>query len=104
MLHEDSDKLKLLKEFITAHQLLKKDLNQFYLRLFNLGIQSRHAISMKDYCTRLLKPLQNLMNQHDCEYLTIQNVIIHAGKLWQTLNRDKVCQELKKDREKAQHQ
>jgi len=81
VLHEDSDKLKLLKEFITAHQFLKKNLNQFYLRLFNLEIQSECAISMKDYHTRLLKSLQNLMNQHDHKYLTIQNVIAHADKL-----------------------
>src|SRR5438034_9725274 len=39
VLHESSDKLKLSKEFITAHQFFKKDLNQFYLRLFNLEIQ-----------------------------------------------------------------
>ena len=81
MLHENSDKLKLSKEFIITHQLLKKDLNQFYLRLFNLEIQFRCVIFMKDYCTRLLKSLQNLMNQHDHEYLTIQNVITHTDKL-----------------------
>ena len=81
MLHENSDKLKLLKEFTAAHQLLKKDFNQFYLRLFNLEIQFEHAISMKNYQTRLLKLLQKLMNKHDCEYLTIQNVIAHADKL-----------------------
>ena len=44
------------------------------------------------------------MNQHDHEYLTIQNVIAHAGKLWQTLDRDKVRQELKENRKKAQRQ
>ena len=81
MLHENSDKLKLLKEFTITYQLLKKDFNQFYLRLFNLEIQSEHVISMKDYHTRLLKSLQNLMNQHDHEYLIIQNVITHADKL-----------------------
>ena len=57
VLHEDSDKLKLLKEFIAAHQFLKKDLNQFYLRLFNLEIQFEHAIFTEDYYTRLLKSL-----------------------------------------------
>ena len=81
MLHEDSDKLKLSKEFIITHQLLKKDLNQFYLRLFNLEIQFRHAIFTEDYQTRFLKLLQNLMNQHDHEYFIIQNVVAHAGKL-----------------------
>ncbi len=38
VLHDDSDKLKLLKEFTAACQLLKEDLNQFYLWLFNLEI------------------------------------------------------------------
>src|SRR5438034_712497 len=33
VLHGGSDKLKLSKEFTTAHQLLKEDPNQFYLRL-----------------------------------------------------------------------
>src|SRR5438034_7461130 len=66
LFRSNSDKLKLLKEFIIIHQLLKKDFNQFYLRLFNLEIQSECVIFMKDYHTRLLKSLQNLMNQHDC--------------------------------------
>ena len=81
MLHESSDKLKLSKEFTAAHQFLKKDSNQFYLRLFNLEIQSECAISTEDYCIRFLKLLQNLMNQHDCEYLIIQNAVTHADKL-----------------------
>ena len=38
VLHDNSDKLKLLKEFIITCQFLKKDLNQFYLQLFNLEI------------------------------------------------------------------
>ena len=53
--HKDSDKLKLFKKFTAAHQFLKKNSNQFYFRLFNLEIQFRHAISMKNYCIRLLK-------------------------------------------------
>src|SRR5436190_1062486 len=81
ILHEDSDKLKLSKKFITAHQLLKENFNQFYLRLFNLKIQSEHTVSTKNYCTRLLKSLQNLMNQHDCEYSIIQHAVTHANKL-----------------------
>ena len=44
------------------------------------------------------------MNQHDHEYLIIQNAIAHADKLWQTLNREKIHQELKKDRKKTQCQ
>ena len=81
MLHESSDKLKLSKEFIITHQLFKKNLNQFYLRLFNLEIQFRCVIFMKDYHTKLLKSLQNLMNQHNCEYLIIQNTVAHTDKL-----------------------
>jgi len=102
MLHENSDKLKLSKEFITAHQFLKKDSNQFYFRFFNLEIQFRHAISTEDYHTRFLKLFQNLMNQHDHKYLTIQNAVIHIDKLWQTLNREKIHLELKKEKKKAQ--
>ena len=81
MLHESSNKLKLSKEFTIAHQFLKKDSNQFYFRFFNLEIQFKHAISTKNYHTRLLKLLQNLINQHDHKYLTIQNVITHTDKL-----------------------
>ena len=81
MLHESSNKLKLLKNFIATHQFLKKDSNQFYFKLFNLEIQSEHAIFVKNYCIRLLKLFQNLMNQHNHKYLTIQNIITHTDKL-----------------------
>ena len=81
MLHDSSDKLKLSKEFTITHQLLKKDSNQFYLRLFNLRIQSEHTVSTEDYYITLLKSLQNLMNQHDHKYSIIQNVITHTDKL-----------------------
>src|SRR5947207_6833880 len=104
VLHGGSDKLKLSNEFTAARQTVKEDPNQFYLQLFNLGIQSGHTVITKDYRTQLLKPLQNLMDQHDREYPTIQDAVAHAGKLWQTLDRDKVRQELKEDREKAQRQ
>ena len=102
MLHKNSDKLKLLKKFTVTHQFLKENLNQFYLRLFNLKIQSEHMISIENYCIRLLKSLQNLMNQHDHEYSIIQHVIIHADKLWQILDREKICLELKKEKNKIQ--
>ena len=104
MLHESSDKLKLSKKFIVAYQLLKKNSNQFYFRFFNLEIQSECAIFMKNYCIRLLKSFQNLMNQHDYKYFTIQNVIIHTDKLQQILNREKICLEFKKEKKKIQHQ
>ena len=81
MLHKSSDKLKLSKKFTVTHQLLKKDSNQFYFRFFNLEIQFEYAISIKNYHIRFLKLFQNLMNQHDHEYFTIQNVITHADKL-----------------------
>ena len=81
VLHENSDKLKLSKEFTVTHQLLKKDSNQFYFRFFNLEIQSECAISTENYHTRLLKSFQNLINQHDCKYLIIQNAVTHADKL-----------------------
>ena len=101
--HENSDKLKLSKKFIITHQLLKKDFNQFYFRFFNLEIQSEHIIFTENYHTRLLKSLQNLMNQHDCEYSIIQHVITHADKLWQILNREKIHLELKKKNKIQQH-
>src|SRR5436190_18947749 len=59
VLHGGSDKLKLSNEFTAARQTVKEDPNQFYLRLFNLGIQSGCTVITEDYCTRLLKPLQN---------------------------------------------
>ena len=102
VLHEDSDKLKLSKKFIITCQLLKEDFNQFYLRLFNLKIQSEYIISTENYCTRLLKLLQNLMNQHDHKYSIIQHAVTHADKLWQILNREKIHLELKKEKNKIQ--
>ena len=104
ILHDSFDKLKLLKKFIITCQLLKEDLNQFYLRLFNLEIQSEHIVSMKNYHTRLLKSFQNLMNQHDHKYSIIQHAVIYADKLWQTLNKEKICLKFKKERKKTQHQ
>jgi len=41
------------------------------------------------------------MDQHDREYPTIQDAVTHAGKLWQTLDRDKIRQEIKEEKEKA---
>ena len=81
MLHRDSDKLKLSKKFIVTHQFLKKDSNQFYLKFFNLEIQSECIIFTENYHTRLLKLLQNLMNQHDHKYSIIQHAVTHADKL-----------------------
>ena len=38
------------------------------------------------------------MNQHDHKYSIIQHAVTHADKLWQILNRKKICLELKKKR------
>lgn len=101
--YDNSDKLKLSKKFTAAHQFLKKDSNQFYFKFFNLEIQFECTVSTKNYHTRLLKLLQNLMNQHDFEYLIIQHAVIHADWLWQTLNREKICLEFKKEKKKVQN-
>jgi hypothetical protein len=104
VLHGDSNHLKLASEFTAAHQHVSKDPNQFYLQLSNLGIQSDHTISIDDYWTCLVKPLLNLLNQHNRHYPTIQDAVAHAGRLWQTLNPEKVQQEIKEDQERAYHQ
>jgi len=101
VLHGNSDRLKLSNEFTNARQRVSEDPNQFHLRLFNLGIQSGRTVTTEDYRTRLLKPLQNLMNQQDREYPSIQDAVTHAGKLWQTLDHDKLRQEIKEKKEKA---
>src|SRR5438045_6320932 len=44
------------------------------------------------------------MDQHDHEYPTIQDAVTHAGKLWQTLDKDKLHQEIKEEKEKAYQQ
>ena len=59
---------------------------------------------MEDYHTQLLKPLWNLMDQHNREYSAIQDAVTHAGRLWQTLDQDKLCQEIKEEKEKAHQQ
>src|SRR5215471_7563429 len=100
VLHGDSDRLKLSNEFTTARQRVNEDPNQFYLRLFNLGIQSGRSVSIEDYRTRLVKPLQNLINQQDRTYLTIQDAVAHAARLWQTLDPDRVRQEIREDRDR----
>jgi hypothetical protein len=69
----------LSSEFTTAHQDVSEDPNQFYLHLFNLGIQSGCSVDVEDYQAHLVKPLQNLINQQDHTYLTVQDVVAHAG-------------------------
>ena len=101
VLHEDSDCLKLLNEFTVAHQCVNEDPNQFYLCLFNLGIQLKCTINVDEYWTCLVKSLQNLISQQDWMYSNVQEVVIHAEQLWQTLDSDKVQQEIRDDRDKA---
>ena len=79
VLHEDSDYLKLSNEFIMTYQHINKDLNQFYLHLFNLEIQLKCTIDVNKYQTYLVKLLQNLINQQDQTYFNIQKVVVHAG-------------------------
>jgi hypothetical protein len=98
VLHGGSDKSKLSNEFTAARQTFAEDPNQFHLRLFNLGIQSGRTVTIEDYRTRLLKPLRNMIDQHDREYHTVQDVVTHAGKLWQTLDKEKLRKEMKEER------
>lgn len=102
VLHGDSDRLKLSSEFTIARQRASEDPNQFHLRLLNLGIQSGRSVDVEDYRTRLVKPLQNLINQHDRTYPTVQDIVAHAGRLWQTLDPNKVRQEIKEERANRQ--
>ena len=104
VLHGDSDRLKLSNEFTTARQRVNEDPNQFYLRLFNLGIQSGRAVNIEDYRTRLVRPLQNVINQQDRAYTTVQDAVAHAGRLWQTLDPERVRQEIKDERARRQRQ
>jgi hypothetical protein len=57
-------------------------------------------MNVDDYRTRLVKPLQNLLNQFDQTYPTVPDAIAHAGRLWQTLDPDKVQQEIQDARER----
>ena len=98
VLHEDSDHLKLSNKFITAHQHMNKNSNQFHFYLFNLEIQSEHIVNIKNYKTCLIRFLQNIIIQQDYTYFTIQDFITHADKLWQTLDLNKVHQEIKNEK------
>ena len=102
VLHGDSDKLKLSAEFTMARQRPNEDPNQFYLRLFNLGIQTSRTVDIEDFRTRLVKPLQNLLLQHDRTYPNTQDIVVHAARLWQTMDPEKIKQEIKEDRERRQ--
>jgi hypothetical protein len=102
VLHGDSDKKKLSEEFTAARQRINEDPNEFYLRLSNLGIQAGRVVTIEDYRTRLLRPLLNLMNQHERHYTSTKDIVIHAAKLWNSLNLDKIRQEIREEREKKE--
>ena len=104
MLHRNSDCLKFLNKFIAVCQCVNEDSNQFHLCLFNLEIQSECTVSIKNYRTHLIEFLQNIIIQQDHTYFTVQDLITHTDKLWQTLDSDKVCQEIKNERAHHQHQ
>jgi Zinc knuckle len=88
----------LSSEFTMARQRVSEDPNQFYLRLLNLGIQSDRSVHIEDYRTRLVKPLLTLINQQDRTYTRVQDLVGHAGRLWQTLDLNKLRQEIKEER------
>ena len=60
---------------------MNKNPNKFYLRLSNLGIQAGRVVTVEDYRTRLLRPLLNLMNQHERHYTATKDAVLHAAKL-----------------------
>ena len=104
VLHGGSDKLKVSEKFTSARQRVTEDPNQFFLRLFNLGIQAGRSVDIEEYRTRLVRPLQTLVNQHDRAYPAVQDIVAHAGRLWQTLDPDKVRKEIQEDKERKHRQ
>ena len=53
---------------------------------------------------QLLRLLQVLIDQHDCDYSAIKDCVTHAGKLWQTLDHNKLQQEFKERKEARKQQ
>ncbi len=90
VLYRDSNCLKLLNKFTMICQHLNENSNQFHLCLFNLEIQSECTVSIKDYRMYLIEFLQNIIIQQDHTYFTVQDLVVHADKLWQTLDLNKV--------------
>lgn len=41
------------------------------------------------------------MDQHDRHYSTTQDAVTHAGKLWHTLDQEKILREIKEDKDRA---
>ncbi len=102
VLHQGSDRQKAAMDFTTARQRVEEDPNEFYIRLFNLGVQSKQEVTVEGYKTRLVGPLLNLLNRSDRTYKTVQDVVTHAARLWHTLDPEKVRQEIREDRARRQ--
>ena len=106
VLHGDSDRQRLSKEFTTARQRLTEDPNQFYLRLLNMGIQAGRTVNIEEYRTRLVMPLQIRLDEQERSYATVQDIAAHAGRLWQHLTPAKIRREIrdfKEDTNPANH-
>ena len=104
VLHGNSGQRQHSREFTTASQRFSEDPNQFYLRLFNLGIQSGRRVDTEDFITRLVQPLQDLIGQHDRTYPTIQDAVAHAGRLWIHIDVDKVQREYREEKDRLRRQ
>lgn len=104
VLHGNSDRQKLSFEYTIARQRFGEDPNQFYLRLFNLGIQAGRQVDVEDYRTRLLRPLQNLLIQHDRTYPTMHDMVAHAARLWLTLDTEKLRRDFNEEKQRKREE
>jgi len=98
---ENSCDLKLYQKNIASIQVrmyIISDWSFSFWFLFSCNI----LYFTKNYHTKFLKSFQNLMNQHDHKYFIIQHAVTHADKLWQILDREKICLELKEKKIKIQ--
>ena len=80
VLHGDSKRQERSKEFTKAHQRVKEDPNDFYLRLLNLSIQAGRTLDIDDYRTRLVPPLQNLLDLQELTYQSVEDIVAHARR------------------------
>jgi hypothetical protein len=83
-LHGESNRLEQLRIFTKTRQRASEDPNEFYIRLSQLGIQSGRKVTVEGYRNRLIKPLKKLINRQGRTYLTLQDIISEAGRLWYT--------------------
>jgi hypothetical protein len=99
VLHGDSKRQERSKEFTRALQRVEEDPNEFYLRLLNLAVQAGRSLAIDDYRTRLVPPLQNLLDMQELTYQTVEDVVAHAGRKWHLLTPAKIRREIKEARE-----